>query len=210
MKRPATKVACLLALLAFASGEGIVELGDETFEKETQSISGSTTGDWFVRFCPGDRCDDKWVGKLKTLDRNLTAHDSNWINVAMVECEKNPELKKRFAVAAARNLLFVRGRMYDFTSNETNTTSDFLRNFTRRPRNETLENGGRDVGLYIPRGPTWYSPLTDALDEFFLVVDYRMLSTGLTAFAVLLVVVGALIPQEHNLADDDADKKKED
>ena len=99
--------------------------------------------------------------------------------------------------------------MYDFTSNETNTTSDFLRNFTRRPRNETLENGGRDVGLYIPRGPTWYSPLTDALDEFFLVVDYRMLSTGLTAFAVLLVVVGALIPQEHNLADD-ADKKKED
>ena len=100
--------------------------------------------------------------------------------------------------------------MYDFTSNETNTTSDFLRNFTRRPRNETLENGGRDVGLYIPRGPTWYSPLTDALDEFFLVVDYRMLSTGLTAFAVLLVVVGALIPQEHNLADDDADKKKED
>ena len=54
------------------------------------------------------------------------------------------------------------------------------------------------------------APLTDALDEFFLVVDYRMLSTGLTAFAVLLVVVGALIPQEHNLADDDADKKKED
>ena len=207
---PRALAGLLLAGAAASTLGAVVDLHDENFEHETQCTTGATTGDWFVRFCPGDRRDDKWVGKLKTLDRNLTAHDSNWINVAMVECEKNPELKKRFAVAAARNLLFVRGRMYDFTSNETNTTSDFLRNFTRRPRNETLENGGRDVGLYIPRGPTWYSPLTDALDEFFLVVDYRMLSTGLTAFAVLLVVVGALIPQEHNLADDDADKKKED
>mmetsp|Transcript_17141 Transcript_17141/g.52711 ORF Transcript_17141/g.52711 Transcript_17141/m.52711 type:complete len:211 (-) Transcript_17141:42-674(-) len=194
----------LLACLAASSATGgLVDLHDGNFEQETQCTTGATTGDWFVRIAP-DKCEPEWVAKLNALDAALREHDSNWINVAVVELATNPELEKRFntrtfTVGAGKNLLFVRGRMYDFTLNETNTTADFLRNFTRRPKNETIENGGRDVGLYIPRGETWYTPLTDKLDEFFEVVDYRMMSTGLTVLAVGLIVVGALVPQEHNI-----------
>ena len=59
-----------------------------------------------------------------------------------------------------------------------------------------FEDGGRGEGLRIPRGPMWFTPLikpfTDKLDLFFEMVDYRMLSTGMGAFSVLLVLVGAL------------------
>ena len=213
MKRPATKVACLLALLAFASGEGIVELGDETFEKETQSISGSTTGDWFVRFCP-ELCPKEDKFQLKELASKLDGHDDKWINVATVDCEINLVLcGERFNITEARSLLFIRGRMYDFTENVTETNSDFLRNFTKRLKNVTLEDGGRGEGLRIPRGPMWFTPLikpiTDKLDLFFEMVDYRMLSTGMGAFSVLLVLVGAFTPHAEEESDEDK-KKKED
>ncbi|KAH8091483.1 hypothetical protein JL720_5789 [Aureococcus anophagefferens] len=183
----ATKTCVLLAgWLALAAGEGIVELGDETFEKETQSISGSTTGDWFVRFCP-ELCPKEDKFQLKELASKLDGHDDKWINVATVDCEINV--------------------------NVTETNSDFLRNFTKRLKNVTLEDGGRGEGLRIPRGPMWFTPLikpiTDKLDLFFEMVDYRMLSTGMGAFSVLLVLVGAFTPHAEEESDEDK-KKKED
>ena len=97
-------------------------------------------------------------------------------------------------------------------SNETETNAEFLRNFTKRAKNVTLEDGGRGEGLRIPRGPMWFTPLikpiTDKLDLFFEMVDYRMLSTGMGAVSVLLVLVGAFTPHAEEESDDD--KKKED
>ena len=98
--------------------------------------------------------------------------------------------------------------MYDFTLNETNTTADFLRNFTKRPKNETLEGWknepGRDVGLFIPRGYMWYTPVTDVLDDFFLKVDYRLITNGGYALAVILILVGAFTPH----AEEEGEKKE--
>ena len=164
--RSTPRALAVAARRAAARLGAVVDLHDENFEHETQ--------------CTGARDDGRtallprrpvraraWVGKLKTLDRNLTAHDSNWINVAMVECEKRARTQKAVRRRRARETSPSSGRIVDFTSNETNTTSDFRETSRRAPRVETLgENGGRDVGLYIPRGPNaaWYSPLTDALD----------------------------------------------
>ncbi|EGB02532.1 hypothetical protein AURANDRAFT_68792, partial [Aureococcus anophagefferens] len=143
------------------------------------------------RFCP-ELCPKEDKFQLKELASKLDGHGDKWINVATVDCEINVVLcGERFNITEARSLLFIRGRMYDFTENVTETNSDFLRNFTKRLKNVTLEDGGRGEGLRIPRGPMWFTPLikpiTDKLDLFFEMVDYRMLSTGMGAFSVLLV-----------------------
>ena len=192
---PRALAGLLLAGAAASPLGAVVDLHDENFEHETQCTTGATTGDWFVRFCPGDRCDDKWVGKLKTLDRNLTAHDSNWINVAMVECEKNPELKKRFAVAAARNLLLFGP---DATSPRTKPTPRATSCETsRRLRNETLEAAGVTSASHSARpGGTRRSPRPTSS----LVVDTAC-CTGLAALPSSLSS-SARSSRRANLADD--------
>ena len=86
---------------------------------------------------------------LATLAEALDTFDDKWINVATVDCAANPEIGARFNVTDAATRLFVRGRMYDFTRNETLVTADFLRNFTKRPRNETLEDGARPAKEFL-------------------------------------------------------------
>lgn len=150
--------ALIVGVSVVVANGAVVQLSDESFEKETQCTTGATTGDWFVRFCVA-ACDDHAAFVLGALAEALDGFDDKWINVAAVDCAANEGIKTRFNVTeSAKSLLFVRGRMYDFTHNETLATADFLRNFTKRPRNETLENGGRGDGLRIPRGPTWITP----------------------------------------------------
>ena len=74
----------------------------------------------------------------------------------------------------------------------------------RPPRNRTA-----GAGLFIPRGVTWYTPLTDALDDFFARVDYRLVSNGGYAFAVILILVGAFTPhqEEDEEKEDEKDEK---
>lgn len=50
-------------------------------------------------------------------------------------------------------------------------------------------------------------PITDRLDEFFVAVDYRVLSTALCGFAVLLVLVGAFTPHDEGADADEEDNK---
>ena len=201
----------LVAFAAVARGE-LVQLNDETFEKETQCTTGATTGDWFVRFCP-EECDKEAKFQLKELDSKISGYDDKWINVAAVDCELAPVTRERFNITEAKNVLFIRGRMYDFTLNETETNAEFLRNFTKRAKNVTLEDGGRGEGERIPWGPQWYTPyvkhITKPLDAFFEQVDYRMLSTGLGALSVLSIVVGALIPHKEEETEEDKKKKEE-
>lgn len=203
------RVLFVLTFIAWTKGE-VVELSDETFEKETQCTSGATTGDWLVRMYHEKDAHANFV--LATLAEALDTFDDKWINVATVDCAANPEIGARFNVTDAATRLFVRGRMYDFTRNETLVTADFLRNFTKRPRNETLEDGGRGNGERIPRGPTWLTPfiapVTDRLDAFFLECDYRLLSTALCGFAVVLVLVGAFTPHADGDDDDESAEKK--
>ena len=53
----------LAHLLTFGIAREIYILNDRNFEHDTQATTGSTTGDWFVLFCPTlAQCDD-WMPK---------------------------------------------------------------------------------------------------------------------------------------------------
>ena len=102
-------VRVILSVVACLVRSEVVDLGDESFEKETQSTSGATTGDWFVRFCPAE-CDNHWKSVLNELADKLDEFDDKWINIAKVDGELNPEISERFNVTdTAKNLLFVKG-----------------------------------------------------------------------------------------------------
>ena len=59
-----TTLITLLGTSSAAHHHKVIELTDANFEHDTQATTGSTTGDWFVRFCTICKIDEETWGKL--------------------------------------------------------------------------------------------------------------------------------------------------
>lgn len=84
-----------LVVIIGAFSNDIVTLDTKNFEHLTQASTGSTTGDWFVKFYA------PWCGHCKKMEPAWidTAHELyGEINVANVDVTHNKELGTRFNI----------------------------------------------------------------------------------------------------------------
>mmetsp|Transcript_26592 Transcript_26592/g.57154 ORF Transcript_26592/g.57154 Transcript_26592/m.57154 type:complete len:233 (-) Transcript_26592:235-933(-) len=111
-------VNTLLALsLLPHSLAAVIDLTDATFEHQTQSSTGQTTGKWLVKFYA------PWCGHCKTLapiwkelDQRLQEDDANdGIVIAKVDCTKESQVANRFKVQSYPTLKYFADRkMYNY------------------------------------------------------------------------------------------------
>ena len=103
-------------------GEGgaldIVELTDKTFEHLTQASSGSTTGDWLIKFYA------PWCKHCKALaplmERAAVELRGSSVNVAKIDCEANKVTPMRFGIRGFPTVLLLsKGKTYTFKEDRT-------------------------------------------------------------------------------------------
>ncbi|CDI80419.1 thioredoxin, putative [Eimeria praecox] len=144
------------AAVAKPSESDVQILTDANFEQETQAVTGSTSGDWFVKFYA------PWCGhcrKLAPAWEELAKKLKGQINVAHLEATANPQTARRFNIRGYPTLLFFKnGKMYHYKGSR---TVDDLYAFA---------TGGweRTEGKPIPPVLSW---LDSMKDEFFLAVQ---------------------------------------
>lgn len=96
---------------AESSDKDVRVLTDSNFEQETQAVTGSTSGDWFVKFYA------PWCGhcrKMAPAWEELATKLKGQINVAHLDATTNPQTAKRFGIRGFPSLLFLKdGRMYE-------------------------------------------------------------------------------------------------
>ncbi|KAL8429353.1 hypothetical protein Efla_001191 [Eimeria flavescens] len=87
-------------------------LTDSNFEQETQAVTGSTSGDWFVKFYA------PWCGhcrKMAPAWEELATKLKGQINVAHLDATANPQVARRFSIRGFPSLLFLKdGQMYEY------------------------------------------------------------------------------------------------
>lgn len=97
--------------VAASSDKDVRVLTDSNFEQETQAVTGSTSGDWFVKFYA------PWCGhcrKMAPAWEELATKLKGQINVAHLDATTNPQTAKRFGIRGFPSLLFLKdGRMYE-------------------------------------------------------------------------------------------------
>lgn len=97
-------------ILFFSANAEVIQLTDLNFEHDTQAASGSTTGDWFVKFYA------PWCGHCQRLapDWEVLAENlQGKVNVAEVDCTENQLTCNRFEIAGYPTLLlFHDGKYY--------------------------------------------------------------------------------------------------
>eukprot|EP00049_Salpingoeca_infusionum_P017620 m.353725 g.353725 ORF g.353725 m.353725 type:complete len:392 (+) comp16828_c0_seq1:253-1428(+) len=105
-------VLCLFGLALSATAAEVVQLTDSTFEHDTQAATGSTTGDWFIKFYA------PWCGHCRAIEgtwKELAEDLDGEVNVAEVDCTKNAPTCQRFNVRGYPTLLFLsKGNVYQF------------------------------------------------------------------------------------------------
>ncbi|CDJ29500.1 thioredoxin, putative [Eimeria mitis] len=92
-------------------------LTDANFEQETQAVTGSTTGDWFVKFYA------PWCGhcrKMAPAWEELAKKLKGQINVAHLDATTNPQTARRFSIRGFPTLLYFKnGQMYQYKGSRT-------------------------------------------------------------------------------------------
>ncbi|EKX52941.1 hypothetical protein GUITHDRAFT_84522 [Guillardia theta CCMP2712] len=94
-------------------------LTDSTFEHDTQSVTGATTGDWFVEFYAPwcGHCKSltpTWESLAQKLNEEKEAGDVTPI-IAKVDGTVSPKLQERFQIRGFPTLkMFSKGKMYDY------------------------------------------------------------------------------------------------
>lgn len=129
------------------------ELTDDTFEHLTQASTGSTTGHWLVLFYQQD-CQDHFV-----VLESLGVSEKLWMNVARVNLDQNPKLKKRFKVTSCPELIYFReGKMYRYETKKydlpslTSFVNSWFRNVKASPVPQSLtafDELTEGIALYI-------------------------------------------------------------
>ncbi|KAK8803827.1 hypothetical protein WA158_001521 [Blastocystis sp. Blastoise] len=152
---------CFVVLCAAESK--VVVLTDINFEDNTQASTGSTTGNWFVKFFA------PWCGHCKRLApvwEDLASDLYGQVNIAEVDATVNSGLAERFQIQSYPTLLF----FYDGKYVEYNGSRDInsLRNFATGgylegdvkevPRVPSaivvaLENFGQKVNTWLYQNP---------------------------------------------------------
>lgn len=174
--------ACLVSALADEADphSEVHVLTNSNFERNTQASTGSTTGNFFVKFYA------PWCGHCKALAptwESLAAEKDPPVRntiFAKVDCTGNGDkVCSRFKVRGFPTLhLFAKGNMYEYNGQR---DSDSLRAFA--------EGGYEDAeGKKVPPVPTVMSKFIDSMKEDIdHIVDKRKNA------AVALILVGVVI-----------------
>ena len=121
MRRSSRVLACALALALCSSlaravvplVDGLARLDDRSFERETQSASGSSSGDWLVLFT--DRDSPRGARARAALAAASSALLERGVVAAEVDAEESPETMDRFRFVVRRRpsvVLLRRGKCY--------------------------------------------------------------------------------------------------
>lgn len=141
---------------AIPSQSEVQVLTDANFEQETQAVTGSTSGDWFVKFYT------PWCGhcrKLAPAWEELARKLKGQINVAHLDATTNQRTASRFNIRGFPTLLYLKdGQMYQYKGNR---TVDDMYKFATGGWQQT-------AGKPIPPVLTW---LESVRDEFLLAVQ---------------------------------------
>eukprot|EP01068_Selenidium_serpulae_P007317 Selendium_serpulae@DN4680_c0_g1_i1.p1 len=116
----------LLSSVALRNRGTVVNLTDDTFEHDTQATSGSTTGDWFIKFYA------PWCGHCKNLAPTwdtLAKELKGEVTIADVDCTVQKSTASRFRIKSYPTLIFLRqGQMYKYNgSREDAALADFAK-----------------------------------------------------------------------------------
>lgn len=101
----------VLLILSLTSGE-VIQLDSKNFEHLTQAASGSTTGDWLVKFYA------PWCGhcrKMEPVYESVAQLLSGDVNVARVDVTANRDLGTRFEIKGFPTVkLISKGKVYEY------------------------------------------------------------------------------------------------
>jgi len=198
-----TATLLITALLALSSLPrhslaAVIDLTDSTFEHQTQSSTGQTTGKWLVKFYA------PWCGHCKTLapiwedlDRRLGEENAgDGIVVARVDCTRETAVASRFGVQSYPALRYFADRkMYDYGGAR---TADALHDFVTGGYRSAPEDA-------IPAPPSLVDAKVRELRQMFegAVGDHEHLKFLLEDFdhivsfrknaAAALLAVGAIV-----------------
>lgn len=164
----------------------IIMLDDETFEHDTQSATGSTTGDWFVAFT-ADFCGhcQALLPLWKELADKRPLHG---VNIARVDCGYGWECA-RFNIRSYPTVYLLHdGRMYNY---EGQRTVDGFISWLKQPHPS-------EEGIPVPPPMTavdksiWYGKfLIEDMYHFYLLHPYIVYAYF--AFLALVIAVSAYV-----------------
>ncbi|CDJ43169.1 thioredoxin, putative [Eimeria tenella] len=148
---PGAAVAGSPSAAAPVSESNVQVLTDATFEQETQAVTGSTSGDWFVKFyapwCVHCR-------KLAPVWEELATKLKGQINVAHLDATTNQQTARRFGIRGFPTLLYFKdGQMYNYSG--ARTVDDLY----------TFATGGwkQTTGKPIPPVVSWFDLTKDEI-----------------------------------------------
>ncbi|XP_066270278.1 thioredoxin domain-containing protein-like [Branchiostoma lanceolatum] len=161
------------------------QLFEDNFEHLTQASTGATTGDWLVMFST-ETCVDCKVA-IPVLDA-VASKVKGRQNVAVVDVEKNPQLKDRFKVTQVPTIIFFHlGKMYTYNLPKMDipTLKAFMEGWYKNVRAEA-----------VPGIPTPFDQLVenivDNLKAFVATVETEGAVTALTGNLVVMVTLAGM------------------
>lgn len=187
----------LLLLFSIVHSE-VTVLTDKTFEHQTQSSTGQTTGKWFIKFYA------PWCGHCKRLAPtwealSLKASEGDGIIVANVDCTVEIAVCKRFSVQSYPTLIYLADRKM-FEYEDRHWSDDALFKFAT--------TGYKSLdGKSVPPLPGWgefTKELMDDLDHILILrknAAFVIFGMGLTIgflFGYVILLLTTMPPSTNN------------
>ena len=166
---------------------GVEMLTAANFEQRTQAATGATTGDWIVMFYA------PWCGHCQhakpAFEAVAATYHSHRINVALVDCDADGSLCRRFGVRGYPTvILFRRGKAHKYFGER--STSSFISFATET----TLQMEGErvpPVPTLVDEAMFWVGVVRD--DLLMLHKEQPLVFyAAIGVFAVVMILVGIL------------------
>jgi thioredoxin domain-containing protein 5 len=199
----------LLVLQFLSSQSEVIVLDSKNFEHLTQVSTGSTTGDWLVKFYA------PWCGHCKKLEpiyEKVAEALEGEVNVGKVDVTASRELGTRFDIKGFPTiLLFSKGKAYTFKGRR--TVEDFVE-FAKggyqihEPEEVQPPAGMFGELIYIYRH-AYKQAGTDLRKGNFFTIDVFLTFLPLLFVILLVVVLFAPTPSPRRPRDEDEEEEEE-